>query len=374
MQTLTPKEARDAVAAIAKSGMFARFAEEDRVSAYLCFESEKPRKDQVNLRGAVFEKMLAERGEIWMEELESEQPAQFDSHPTFRQRREAYGVTEYDAFAQESDLAWLAEMDKLCDKENAFLAENPEYSRMREYQYVFRSEAMQEYEACDFPLEKLETQQLIDAAEAYFGLDTMKAMEIVRGLLQKEPKNYEAKLLLGMWLLDARDDEGLVYLYQAAENGNYSARALAEIGDYVYRRGRGEQIEEYRRRSAELLQQAADFHYHLDDVSMKELKPRTIPDELLSELVNEMVRLGDGNIAAIGCAAKDFQSEAAAHVFILQYAGDDEDMNEQTYMRVFELLDQREESYALRDDGDMPLRKLEKQIPNCIVYSKNKDR
>lgn len=368
---LSPTDARDAVAAIAKSGMFVRFCEEDCVSAYRSFESEAPRGDQVDIRGEVFQKMLDERGRLWLEELESEQPAQFDTHPTFSQRRKAFGVTNFDAFAKETDAAWLREMDRLCEKENAFLADNPAYEVMRRRQYVARRSAMENYEMSLNASEPLESGDIVEAAEAYFGLDTPRAMAIVRDLLEKEPQNLEAKLLLGIWLLDARDDDGLALLYEVAENGNYTSRAMSEVGEYVYRRGRAHQIEEYRRRSAELLQQAADFHYQLDEIRMSELKPRTISDALLNELVAEMVRLGEGNIEAIACAAKAFSEKEDAHVFVLEYAGNDEDRNEETNVRVFQLLDRHEENYALRDSDEMPLKKLEKQVPGCVVYTKN---
>lgn len=368
------EQARAAVAAIAKSAIFLRFNEEDRVSTYRCYAAEEPRREQLTLRGEIFREMLAQRGKVWLEELESEKSAQFDTHPTFSQRREALGVKEFSAFAEETDGAWLEEMKKLCDQDAECLAMDPEYSVLHEKYYVQRRKDMEAYDRCADPMNELESQALIDAAEAYFGLDTPKAMGIVREILSRQPKNLEAKLLLGLWLLDARDDGGLEFLYEVAGNGNYAERALTEAGEYVFRRGNDDRIAEYRTRSAYLLQEAAEFHYRLGEVRLSDLKPRSMAPELLDELVNEMVRRGGGLIEAIGCAAKEYDRREDAHVFVLKFVRDgDEEACEAAYNRIFDLLDERDENYALRMDSDISLKWLERQAPGSVVYQKREE-
>ncbi|MBQ9951433.1 MAG: hypothetical protein IJO98_04750 [Clostridia bacterium] len=369
---LTPDEARSTVSAIAKSEQFVRFCAEDRKSTFVCYAPETPSKEHTALRGEVFREMIRERGAMWIREMESEKPAQFDTHPTFSQRREKLGVAEYDPFKVETDEGWKREMQVLCDKDSACHAMDSDYPMLHSRYYVHRKAFMDAYEKSADPMNKLKTQELMDAAEAYFGLDSQKAIGIIREVVSRNPKNMDAQLMLGLWLLDGRNDEGLEILYHVAEHGNYTERALQDVGDYVFRSGRDDLISDYQRRSAELLQDAAHFHYRLDEIRLNELKPLTMPQELLEQLVDEMVRAGGDQIEAIGCAAKTYTSVEDAHVFVVKFKDNeaDESRCEEIYADIFDILDERDENYALRTDAEMPLKKLEAQVPGCTVYKK----
>lgn len=102
---VTTEEARCAAAAIAKAEFVERFMEENK---------ELP-CDMFALRAA-YEKMLAECGEAWLEELERQEASGNDPHPSFRERREILGATHFDPHEREADAAWLREMDAVCAK------------------------------------------------------------------------------------------------------------------------------------------------------------------------------------------------------------------------------------------------------------------
>ena len=368
---MTEDQARQAVAAIAKAAFYARFGEEDNASTFRCYAPKKPEPIVTSIRRAAFEQMLAERGQLWLEELECEIPGAFDSHPAFSQRRRALGVEEYNPFDRETDAVWLAEMEKLCAREDECCAQDPEYGVLRERFYLKRREAMELSEQTGDPVHALPMEKLIEAAAAWYGLDTPRAMELLRGASLREPDNLQVKLMLGEWLLAARDDGGLELLYQAAENFNYAAEALSAIGEYVHRRGMREAVKEYQARAGELLQRAENIQCNLDSIRICDLRPRTMPDERLDELVSRMVELGGGKIAAIGCAAMCSGESDDAHVFVLKFADSgDEQRNDQIMEAVFDMLDRQPGTYALRDESDIPLKKLEKAIPGSCVYAR----
>lgn len=367
---MTPEEARQAVSALAKSAFFVRFGEEDNVSTFRCYEPERPEPIVTSVRGAAFEEMLSRRAELWLEELERELPAPLDSHPTFSQRRKLYGVGAFDPFARETDAAWCAEMEKLRNVEDACFARHPSYPELREHFYTGRRAAMDVCERVADPVRELDMDALIEGAAAYIGLNTPRAMELIRGALRRDPDNLRAKLLLGQWLLDARDDSGLELLYQAAESVSCVAEALQSIGEYVYRRGMQEAIGEYRVRAPKLMQNVEDLETGLERIHIRDLIPRTMPDERLGEIVSRMVELGGNRLEAIGCAG--VRGGLDAHVFILKFVDpDDEENNERVLSSVFEYLDARSENYALREDSEMPISKLESAAPGCCVYSRN---
>lgn len=368
-QILTGGNTAAAVSAIVKAGLYQRFMELDRESSFRIYAPEKPERNLTEIRRSKMQQMLKKYGERWIQDMENELPSLFDTHPTLRQRREALGVEKYDPFSRESDPEWLAEVEKLFAQEDNCHVSNPVYDQTRNMVYIHRKEYMEDFERAKKPFETLGAEELCDAARAYYGLNDEKAFSILREVVNRNPRESLAKLMLGAWLLENCDEEGLELLYEVAQNGNVTSSALQSIGEYVYLSGNRALVDEFEARMQQLLQKSYDFHSALDRVHLKNLGPRSMPDALLAELVDEMVRLADGGIAEIGCAARMMEGEADAHVFVLKYIDpDDEDRTEEIYGRIFRLLDQREENYALIEDRDIPVEKLEKRIPGSRVY------
>lgn len=360
-----------AASAMAKAALYAKFQQEDAVSSYRILAPETPLPNVSAIRREVYREMAGRLGETWIQEIERELPAHFDSHPTFAQRREALGAPSYDPFSEETDEGWKAEVDALCAREDRAFAQSPRYPDLRRQLYLSRKHCMDAYEQADDPLNTLDTQALLDAADAYEGLDTPRALEIERAVLAREPRNGRARLLYGIHLLRVRDDHAFEQLYLAAENGNYTREALEHLSQRVFETGDPEKIREYETRAGELLQSAEDFHESLDGISLRDLKPCTLPEPLLRQLADEMAALGMGSITAIDCASKTLTEAEDGHVFVLRYDENvDEDRQEEVYGRIFELLDQREESFSLRNDGDPSMDQLEKRLPKSRVYTK----
>lgn len=360
-------DAQTFVDALAKTSIFGAYMREDTASPYRVFENETLPDDPDAIRAAEFDRLYAQRGAFWRKELETELPAQVDSHPTFRERREALGISEYVCDREEPNADYRHETLELRRwAGNELLRESGDYAKLRKRFYLDRKKNI---ERLDQP--NLEMRAQIDGLFELIGLDDARAESLARKILENKPDNSRAALALAHCLAARRDDECIDWYYKAAESANTAPTAMEELGAYLLNRGYTDLIDDYRARSDSLVQGYVDFHEKMDRTNPKQLEDPQMDSELLKALVSEIVKGAESEIDQLYCCAKPLHGGKYAHIFFIDFAADvGAERREEIDKRAFYILDERPEDYALEDADDFDMYEIEKRAPHALVWQR----
>lgn len=232
------------------------FALPRREIRYDFYESETVPTDFYERLIAIFEKelpaVLEEEKAILFRTL----PTKTDSHPTFRMRADALGLTDFDPFEREPQGAYRAEITRFCRscssaRATAFSKQQWETARKEEYLNV--KEHIAAFEAKG---DEADDGERNAALWDYLVVDQDKALALADSILQQDEDNAVANYMKGL-ILCGRNQDGIAYLDKAIMR---TVNCFESAGDmmarYVFSTGNEEIVETFRAKQPEYAQLA----------------------------------------------------------------------------------------------------------------------
>lgn len=302
---------------------------------------EHPR-DLMARRVEAFRQALAEREEDWKAILERELPSRVDTHPTFRQRWEALGCCDYSLVPRQEDTPLARECQALLEHTDNSLASIPPevYQQQREESYEKPLALVTQWEQTE---ELLPPEEMRPILLAYLNLGKPEKMEALCDRLLEHCDSPFAAAFSNYWkgklLLYRYDKTGIDYLYRAMDaNHNYIHPGLDAIGSYCTRMGLAQELEEYRRRAPELLQQRQDWQ--ADDLAHSKLAPETLPEGWLEKIRQTAQEAAQGKLQKLYLVKQLASEEYQPSAVVLKLEPDtEESIAQEAYDKVFALLD-----------------------------------
>lgn len=301
--------AQDYVNATAKAVLFYIYGGyEWKETSFDTYADEVPVNDYLHRELANFKRRLIEYKDRWFFTLDNELPQRIDSHPTFKMRREACGISSYDAETVETDEKYIAESDAFLKFADAKFYERynaEDYARIRRESYVYRTELFKKAEAEGESFAFASDNEQIELAQAYIGVDNAKSLSILRQVMSRSD-NTLAYFLAGMILSWEYDDECISMFKKAAENSAFFEEASDRLAKYALKTGNAELIKEYRETIVEKTQAI------IDDEALTDLNRIAVLDKpnvgsTEHEIVNEL---------------KQYWGNALVAVYLAEYVGE----------------------------------------------------
>lgn len=328
-------------------------------------------------RAMAYRQALSQRETTWREILEKELPAKVASHPTFRQRWEALGCCVYDMMPADLDCPYGVECltaVAVADKERAGIMQE-RYAQLRQAHYLSAKKIVDEYESREWTLTPEELRQPI---EAYFTCGMPEKMEAICDYILAENDSMAATAHARYWkgylLLHRYDPTGLDYVYAAMEsNRNYVEGGTEEIGKFCTMMGLEKELEEYRSRAPEMVQEKVDWTSN-GITAKADLSPETLPEGWL-EKITEYILSGNAEKVTHIYLVHETVKNGSYSAFVLRYAPDttDEERGE-IYDKTFRLLDSWPEDWEFYlYDYDHSMEKVLAKVPGSCVFDRDKN-
>ena len=307
------------------------------------FVSEQVPQHLMTDRARAFRDALTVRGDAWKHILENEIPSRVDTHPTFRQRWEALGCCNYSFVPASMDTQFARECWKAAETADTERASIPleQYEEMRRESYLKPLEVIREFEAAD---KKFSPDELRPVMNAYFQLGMPEKMEALCDSVLAEQESPFAAAFSNHWkgtlLLYRYDKTGIDYLYQAMEaNTNYIESGLDRIGSFCTRMGLQQELEEYRQRAPEFLQQIQD-RQNDGITSRAKLTQAELPEGWRDQICGFITTVAGDTIEKIYLVQERVSADYQPSAFVLRFREETPDEKVQAvYERVFSLLD-----------------------------------
>lgn len=329
--------------------------------------------DRVHL----FREALRAREADWRVILENQIPARVATHPTFRQRWEALGCCDYTLTPapEQGDFAaecWAAAAE--CDRRMREISQE-NYSKIRQEEYLDHLKIVQDYEAGGTLLPPEDMRPVI------YGYYTLAMPDKAEALCDQIIAAYDspfstafAKYWKGILMFSRYDKAGLEYLYQAMEaNTNYIDDGLEKIGSFCTMMGLAQELEEYRARALDFMQQLQD-HSTGGITAKAKLSPETLPEDWQERILAYILQAGGGKIAQVYLVREQSGEDYSPSSFVLRYTGDASDEQRlDIYDKVFRLLDDWPTDWEFcLYDYQPSMEKPLQRVPGSCIYDAQK--
>jgi hypothetical protein len=312
------------------------------------YESKKPIADYASKYLDIYYKYLDENKSYYMKIL--------DTSPSFKTRREFFGIQQYMLFTKETDTEYIKEQSKILALENDILKKNMTYTytKDRDRNYVKRFAAISGYEKN--PEQDIQT--LLHTALCYEGVDTEKSKEILNSILEKDSKNAGANFHLGRILIQSFDKSGIEYIKKALKTNPYLAKAGLNI------------VEDFCTKFS-LFKELDDLKTSLPETQValgknEEFSPHDLADDYVEEITSYITQIAEDNIEKIFLVKK-----ADLYLFLLVPTRDaDLDKLSDVHDKIMNYLLMQNTNYILLIVPDRSTtRRLKKKVKNSYVWS-----
>lgn len=324
MQHGDPQTAANMMAKLAFHDCFEREPQTDYLEPF--YQPDEMRRDAVSVVCCAFRKAVPQREPVWRTLLKQEIQPRNATHPIFRSRIQAIGISDYTvAFpSEDAEGAYYEECRRAKAEADQKLYEvrAEEYPKQREERYVKPLKIVEEWRAGGEKATAEEARPVIDALEA-LGLN--HEAEALCDRLLAETENVYATAYLhlskGIYLLQRYDKGGITHIYRAIElNQNHIDVGLSQIGEYCCAAGWQKELDEYRERSMELCQLQEDVYSQIDGLSYDDnLVADTMPDEMREKIVTYILSVGEGEIERIYLVRKIIKDDFFCSCFVMEY-------------------------------------------------------
>lgn len=279
--------------------------------------------DAVSRKLRRFREILSQRETVWRKMLEDEIQARNATHPIARERIRAMGVSEYstglpgakDSLADEREKAIRA-MDR-----EMYESINPNYAEIREERYLAPKRLLEQWEQDGRPLEEERIRPVVDAFETLCMMD--RAEKLCDRVIAEAENPYAAayaRFSKGSYLLQRMDKAGIALIYEAIDlNSNYIDSGLEMIGDACCRFGWQEELEEYRARAIELIQQSMDSSDGGSLTVRDKLQPEKLPEGMLEGIMNYIRSIDNGLVRRVYLVRKLLNSDGFRSAFVIEF-------------------------------------------------------
>lgn len=312
------------------------------------YQPEEPRPHPIQRHAEAFRRAVPERLSFWRTLLDQELPPLMDSHPIFRERREAIGNLPYDVVfpADNASSPINTELSRIVETVEAAQTNSPEeYAKAREEIYLKPKKIVDEWEAAGEPL--WEPDRMVPVIEAYMRLVRFDSAEaICDRMLSKLPDDFGltfARFIKGRILLDRWDPAGIALIDRALDdNSNYTDEGLQAIIVFCRWMNLPDELTAHREKLMDKSQRSIDVNNQFNSLTPKDrLSAETLPDGQLEEILNFIHSIDTGNaISDIWLVRKTVTDDAFTSAFVVRFRNnvEDEVLND-VMNRIFRHLD-----------------------------------
>ena len=370
-----------ALAKVAMSDLF--LAEFNRLMPEPYYQPENPRSDTCTAVCKALASAIESRDVAWMDMLKRELPPLVTSHPIFRQRLEAIGITELPiqiTLPSESSpyrndcLHAIAHMDKQILE--MYSDENE--SRYREERKENYLKPLAIIEAWENSEKNGSAEDLRPIIDAYLTLNKFNDAEALCDIVIQNAESIYVKpyamYVKGRCLLDRYDPDGIAFIYRAIDiNHNFMDQGLDAIGSFCARTGRQKELKEYREKATELQQKNLDIYSNASEISIHDrLSYEQFPDDRLPKMLEFITNAGDGQIRCVFLVRKTITPNYFSSVFLIGFTNETEESKKEEIMeKIFYYLDTYPDGwqYSLFELEKSMEKKLRKKFPRALVFS-----
>lgn len=312
----------------------------------LFYETESPREDKLSIYIAALRRAIPARKEAWDAFLKNEIEPRSASHPIFRNRMAALGVSSYETVLPEGQSPYRLECAKVLAQADRELFDSAKetYEKEREEKYLAPMQKVEEWRKSGKNPPAEEARPLIDALATLSMYEELEALcdSLIEGTENKFalPHAYMNK---GKLMLLRYDKGGIGYIYKAMEiNHNYVEWGLDEIGSFCCKMGLEAELEEYRRRACEFAQDEKDKYGEAGSLSAGDkISDSDMPAELLAEILEFMKNADEKEqLRAVYLVKKTITDDFGTDAFLLVLRTDyDGEACTALYEKIFNFLD-----------------------------------
>ena len=346
------------------------------LTLYAEYERAVPPEDIPARAIRIYHGMLPLKRDEWRQRLEIELPPRVSSHPIFRARREAFGVSEYSFEDLEIDPAFVAETEAMLTLTGKAIAEQmaKDYQENRKHYYLERKELIDRAKAVtDWTAVTMDDR--IEMAKALAVLEPELEETVIRSIREEDPENAYGYMLLGAKRFRENDHACVELLQQAAQhNHNFVEPAYDMIGDYARMNGEREILEQYRAEVADVVQEARDTS---DSLVLKwkgqeGLSENDLPEAQFEANRQAILERTEGKLIHLYSVKKPMAEEDCFYYFLEFDQALDREERRRLEQQVFLYLDYCEEMYFLEDLTDQPKKReyLLKHVSDCDILQR----
>lgn len=376
--TVTKGDPRAFASAIAKCNLHSQY--ERLLYQYqekALFETEEPQTDIAEQYMRGFRRALEENQEIWLDMFEREIQPRNASHPIYRARRDAVGVSKDDVVISldVSGDGLDDERAKITAQTNSEILQmlTPNYSELRKQNYLTPLSIIEDWEKNKENYPKTELTKVIQAM-----IDIMRhedAEKLCDHIIENEENIYLTafpKSFKGYLLVNREDPRGVDLLYESIElNSNLFEISIDPIGEYACRNGLQDVLDEYREKALALAQKNVDEDEQANSVAATDnLVPDDMSEDALRSHIEFITSVSD-SISGIYLVKKVISDTFYSHVFLIEFENktSGEVINE-SMNRIFRYLDTLDnEQYSLFLYAPI-YKSIVKKVEGSRIYSK----
>lgn len=310
------------------------------------YEPEECRPDKVSRYVRAFRKAIPQRKDAWDSILANEIEPRSASHPIFRNRMAALGISSYETLLPENNDEYRQECARVLEKadkeDHDYAKEGYEAERKENYLEPLAMVEKWKESGTNPPAE--EARPLIDAL-ARLGMRAENEALCDSIIAETENKFAlpHAYMTKGKIMLLRYDKGGIDYMYKAMDiNSNYIDWGLDEIGAFCCRMGLEKELLEYREKAVEYAQSQMDKYDETGTLTARDnILPSDMPADLLDEIVSFMKNADEKEqLRAVYHVKKQISEDFGTDVFMLVFRNDyDNDACGELYDKIFNFLD-----------------------------------
>ncbi|MBQ2810126.1 MAG: hypothetical protein IJF11_04465 [Clostridia bacterium] len=348
----------DAIAyanALAKASIHNRF---DRVfsefSSGILNEGDTIREDIATLFYNQYADTFVKVKDKWLVELEVELQPRNASHPIYRLRRDALGVSADEVNPSLPDISYALalEADRLLRWADSLTLEHfkNDYEQIHKIHYLDPLNIVNAWEANERACTIEESVEIIHALRMLNRKSD--AEELCDRIIAEAPNPNacaHATFYKAYRLLSRGDNSGIDILYGLCDtNQNYAEEALNLIGEYCCAKGLQERLDEYRTRAVEIIQRTVD-EQEFSTLSYKDnLIHDDMPQELIDSHISYILGVGENRIKEIHLVKKVTSKGDSTSIFLVDFLPNtDYEAVNRIMNKIFIHLDACEEQYSL---------------------------
>lgn len=309
------------VDAMAKISAYSLYQQEDRRNLFAEYDTVPDHVCSVNVNA--FREQLEKRGEAWKPMILKELPALLNSHPSFNQRREVFGIEDFSLSLKNADPAFKEETRRLAKFVDGRICQRmkQDYSIRRKWDYLDCLERIEAWENSDRTTPPEKMRRIIDSYMALNRFDEAIAL-CDETLARAENENAAAHPLYvrGSALLRKGDPVGMDSIRQAMEiNSGYIQHGLNQIGDFARRMGMADELEAYRASYPDIMQKVNDTIRWCGTIAMKDkLLPARLSEEEINTHRDILLELGGNLVRELYVLEKIISPEFSTTVFVIR--------------------------------------------------------
>lgn len=344
----------------------------DSESLYLF---EEPMQDILQQRFNRFLKKMPERSDEWNNLAKVEIISRTASHPTLRMRLDAIGVNDYHVLETTNNINYTNDVRKAIKHVDEMLSESrlASYSEDRENFYLKPKEIIENWERRGKPIVSTDYRD-IDASMRQLGRMTESKNLCDRAISElPESATHYASFIKGVFLIHKFDPSGLNFIYEAMEyNSNYIDEGIEQIGNFCCLTGRQTELDQYRKKSVELIQKQKDEYSQISILKKNDnLSSEHLPSDILDGVLSYIGSIDGGFVQKVYIVRKTISEVLFTSALVVRFVDNtDEELITDFFHKMFNYLDTCGSwQFSLFDYSEVSKIKFD-SIPNSCIYEK----